>query len=259
MTKPWGILIPEKYIEKIFPKSKRDYANYFILHSILRRVSILITFYVLKNSIIKPNLISYFQFFITFTISISFINQEFILGSALLFLWVLLDNIDGELARLKNLQTNLGIALERYNSDFMYSLCVPSLCFGLFRANKIDFDILYLSFFSCVIFSILRHFIARFPEEKIKPKSFLIKLLASQFKNMVKLRKKNKLGSFIFYIYRNVFNQVGLIEIIIFYGSVMYSLNKNDILINIATFYTFSYFIFDVIILFGVFFFIVKK
>ena len=259
MSKPWGILIPEKYIEKIFPKSKRDYANYFILHSILRRISTLITFYVLKNSIIKPNFVSYLQFFITFTISLSFINQGFVIGSGLLFFWVLLDNIDGELARLKNLQTDLGIALERYNSDFMYSLCVPSLCFGLFKADKIDFDILYLSFFSCVIFSILRHFIGRFPEERFKPKSFLVKLLACQFKNMDKLRKKNKLGSFIFYIYRNIFNQVGLIEMIIFYGCVMYSLNKYDFLINIAIFYTYSYLIFDIIILSGLLIFIIKK
>ena len=56
MSKPWGILIPEKYIEKIFPKSKRDYANYFILHSILRRISTLITFYVLKTISGYPDL-----------------------------------------------------------------------------------------------------------------------------------------------------------------------------------------------------------
>ena len=76
---------------------------------------------------------------------------------------------------------------------------------------------------------------------------------------MDKLRKKNKLGSFIFYIYRNIFNQVGLIEMIIFYGCVMYSLNKYDFLINIAIFYTYSYLIFDIIILSGLLIFIIKK
>jgi phosphatidylglycerophosphate synthase len=259
MPNPWGILIPKKYAEKIFPKSKRDYANYFILHSILRRVSTLITFYLLKNTNIKPNAISFFQFLITFFISFCFANLNFILGASLLIFWVLLDNIDGELARLKNMESQLGASLERYNSDFMYALCIPSLSFGLYQAFQIEIEILFLSFISCAVYSVLRHFIATFPNKNFNTNNFLTMLIATQFKNMVNLRKKNRLGSFIFYTHRNIFSQVGLLEIIILFGSLMYYMNSQFILINIVCFYTFAYLFFDLIILVGLYYFINKN
>ena len=70
--KIWGILIPQKYADLIFPKSKRVYANFFILHSILRRVSTLITYYILRHTNITPNSISLFQFVLTIVIGIMF-------------------------------------------------------------------------------------------------------------------------------------------------------------------------------------------
>ena len=72
----------------------------------------------------------------TIIIGIFFILSKFVIGSILLILWVLLDNLDGELARLKKLESSLGKALEKYNSDLMYMVCLPSINLGLYNSGE---------------------------------------------------------------------------------------------------------------------------
>ena len=237
-------------------KKKR---NFFVLHIIIRRISTVITYFILKDTILKPNFISLINFFVTFLIALSFINHKFLLGSALIFLWVLFDNIDGELARLKNMKSTLGAALENHNSNLMYAICIPSISFGLYKINKINIDILTLSFVSCITFSIFRHFIAEFPLKRFKKKNFIFYLVASQFKNMDEVRRKFKFGSIVYYIWRNIFSQVGLSELIILYGSILFYLGDHNFLVNVVKFYSVGYLIFDIIIFLGLIFYINKN
>ena len=257
--KIWGILIPQKYANLIFPKSKRVYANFFILHSILRRVSTLITYYILRHTNITPNSISLFQFVLTIVIGIMFSFSNFLNGSILLIFWVLLDNLDGELARVKKLESNIGLALEKYNSDLMYIICIPSINLGLYHLG--DYSIIYFitSFFACSIYSILRSFISTFPKEKIPLKNKIIIFIACQFKNMDYLRKKNKLFSFIFYSWRNLFAQVGLLEILILTLSVLFVLGYPNHLKFFAIIYSHIYILLDVILILGIYIYIRTK
>ena len=87
-----------------------------------------------------------------------FINTNYLAGSVIACLWVLLDNIDGELARLQNSISALGSTLERANSDIFYILLFPSLSIGLFRDNLIDFELMIITIFTLPLFNILRPF-----------------------------------------------------------------------------------------------------
>ena len=84
----------------------------------------------------------------TIIIGIFFILSKFVIGSILLILWVLLDNLDGELARLKKLESSLGKALEKYNSDLMYMVCLPSINLGLYNSGEHSIFISAISFFA---------------------------------------------------------------------------------------------------------------
>ena len=253
--KPWGILIPKKYADIIFPKSKRDYANFFILHSILRRFSTVITYYILRHTNIKPNSISIFQFLLTIIIGIFFILSKFVIGSILLILWVLLDNLDGELARLKKLESSLGKALEKYNSDLMYMVCLPSINLGLYNSSEHSIFYFAISFFACGVYSILRNFISIFPSKKIPLNNNFIIFIASQFKNMDSLRKKNTFYSFVFYLWRNLFAQVGILEILILTFSILFTLGYYDYLNYFAIIYAYIYVVLDIILIFGIYIF----
>ena len=65
--KPFGILVPQKIQRKVYPRSKIDYEKPYILATILRRVSVIISYYFLNNLGIKPNTITIFSFIIAVT------------------------------------------------------------------------------------------------------------------------------------------------------------------------------------------------
>ena len=118
--KPFGILIPQKIQKKIYPRSKIDYEKPYILATFLRRFSVVLSFYILNKFKIKPNTVTIFSFFVAMGSAFFFVKTDFFYGSCLACLWVLLDNIDGELARLQNTGSELGMLLERISSDFFY-------------------------------------------------------------------------------------------------------------------------------------------
>tara|TARA_B100000989_G_scaffold55108_1_gene37064 strand:- start:1728 stop:2510 length:783 start_codon:yes stop_codon:yes gene_type:complete len=253
--KAWGIFVPKKYVDKIFPLRKRNNDNFFILGFILRRISIPITYYILRHTSIKPNSISILNFLLTILIGVFFIFSQFLIGSILLIFWGLLDNLDGELARLKNLNSSLGSALEKYNSDLMYMICLPSINLGLYNVGENQIFYFILSFFACGIYSILRSFISIFPTKKILLNNYFIIFIACQFKNMDLLRKKNVFYSFIFYLWRNLFAQIGLFEIFILIFSILFTLGYYDYLNYFSIIYSFVYFIFDIILILGIYIF----
>ena len=45
--KPWGIFIPQKIQKIIYPKEKIEYEGPYILATISRRISVILTYYML--------------------------------------------------------------------------------------------------------------------------------------------------------------------------------------------------------------------
>ena len=155
-NKPWGIFIPVR-IQKIIYSEKKIEEDY-ILDTLLRRISVPTSYYVLNKLKISANAITFFSIFIAFLVLFLFVNSNYLYGSLLSCLWCLLDNMDGELARLQNSSSNFGAFLEKLNSNFFYMILFPSLSIGLFRDGLINFNIVVLTFFSLGFFIILRPF-----------------------------------------------------------------------------------------------------
>jgi phosphatidylglycerophosphate synthase len=240
--KPWGIFVPLKIQKIIYPKEKIDIEGPYILATLSRRVSVVVTYYLLNKIKISPNSVSFFGFFVSFFCMFFFINSNYLCGSLLACFWGILDNIDGELARLQKSSSSFGVFLEKLNTNIFYVALFPSLSIGLYRDGLVSFELMILTFFSISFFIILRSFFdANFPYKKsINKNSNLKIIIACQFKNSFNYRKKSKMGSFIFYLWRNIFTQCGIHEILL----VLFSLNSALSVIflpKILFFFSFGY------------------
>ena len=244
--------MPLKIQKIIYPKEKIEYEGPYVLATLSRRVSVILTYYFLNRVKISPNSVSFFSFFVAILCLLFLVNSNYLIGSSLACAWVLLDNIDGELARLQKSITNFGAILEKLNSDIFYIFLFPALSIGLFREDLISLDIMILTFFSAGSFNILRVLLTNFPKKKVKNKinSKLSNLIECQFKNSFKQRKKSKIGSFIFYTWRNIYTQCGLNELSFFILSLL-AINQINLLPFFLIFFSFSYFLISTIIFFG--------
>ena len=241
--KLWGIFIPIK-IQKIIYSDNKIEGDY-VLDTLLRRISIPISYYILNKLKISANVITFFSFFISFLVLFFFVNSNYLYGSLLSCFWCLLDNMDGEMARLQSSSSNFGAFLEKLNSNFFYMILFPSLSIGLFRDGLINFNFVILTFFSLGFFIILRQFFdANFPYKKAVNKNSLLLVISCQFKNSHVYRRRSKLGSFIYYFWRNLFTQGGVNEILL----VILSLNS----------YLFSNFLPIALILFSLGYFLIN-
>jgi phosphatidylglycerophosphate synthase len=248
--KPWGIFVPLKIQKIIYPKEKIDYEGPYILATLSRRISVVLTYYFLNRIKISANSVSFFSFFVSFSCLFLFINSNYLCGSLLACFWCVLDNIDGELARLQKSSSSFGVFLEKLNSNIFYMALFPALSIGLYRDELISFELMILTIFSISFFIFLRSFFdANFPYKKaINKNSDFILIIACQFKNSLNYRKKSKMGSFIFYLWRNVFTQCGINEILL----VLFSFNTAFSIIflpKILFFFSFGYLFINVGIL----------
>ena len=227
-NKPWGIFIPVKVQKIVYSDKKIEYEGPYILNTLLRRISVPASYYILNRLKISANIITFFSFFIAFLILFLFLNSNYLYGSLLSCFWCLLDNIDGELARMQNSSSSFGAFLEKLNSNFFYMILFPSLSIGLFRDGLINFNFVILTFFSLGFFIILRSFFdANFPYKKAVNNNFFLLVIGCQFKNSYEYRRRSKLGSFIYYFWRNIFTQGGVNEIFLVFFSLNSYLSSN--------------------------------
>ena len=215
-NKPWGIFIPKKIQKIIYPQEKIIYENPYVLMNLSRRISIILSYYILNKINISANFVSFFSIIISIVCSLFFINSNFLIGSILACFWNVLDNVDGELARLQKSSSNFGAFLEKINSNIFYMILFPSISIGLYKESSIDLFLMILTFFSVGFLLFYDLFLMQiFLIKKINNYPFLL-VVACQFKNSYGDRNKSKIGSFIYYFWRNIFTQGGLNEIIIF-------------------------------------------
>ena len=248
--KPIGIILPAKIQKVIYPQEKIQYESPYILASLLRRLTVLISYYILYPLKISPNFISSVAILLCIPISFYFINQSFLTASILSCIWVGLDNIDGELARIQKKTSNLGAVLERLNSDIFYLILFPSLSIGLYNANQIDIDLVITTFFCCFGSNILRSYVTNFPSIK-KNNNFFMSFAKCQFKNSVNEREKNLFGKIVFYSWRNIFTQCGLNELILLLLTLPF-LNFEKYLGEILIIFNFGYFVISLTIILSI-------
>lgn len=108
----------------------------------------------ISNTRITPNQITALSFLLVILSSFFYLGATYIyliIGAATLYLSKMLDYADGELARLKNLQTKFGEWFDKYSD--VYRVIIPLLAIGIgnYLQNK-QTIVLVLSFVSVILF-----------------------------------------------------------------------------------------------------------
>ena len=87
---------------KARPSHLLNEQNYSFIHFFLMKISPFISYFLARHSKIKPNSISIISIIFLISSFFSLYNKDYATAFIFLMLNFLTDNIDGELARLKN-------------------------------------------------------------------------------------------------------------------------------------------------------------
>jgi phosphatidylglycerophosphate synthase len=186
----------------------------------MRRVSVFVSYSLSKTSV-HPNVITLFSILSGVLGAVAFAAGRYVLGALGIFLWMLFDCADGEVARLTGKTSSIGERLESLNSDIQYMILLPSLSVGLYRAGVIAVHWVYLAFYAAGLHSIVREFYGSYPEKFLgKPRGWKKILVAVQFKNMGELRVQHSRLGLTFFAWRNIITQGGVLyPLLIFISS----------------------------------------
>jgi len=117
-----------------------------ISRHINRKVSIRISKILLKTGI-TPNHVSIITFLIALSAAFMFLRGNIILGGILTQLTSIIDGVDGEIARMKNMQTNFGAYFDSILDRYADALILSSITIFLYL-NKNDFIIILVGLFA---------------------------------------------------------------------------------------------------------------
>lgn len=177
----------------------------------MRRVSVFVSYFLSRTNF-HPNMITLFSILSGGFGAGAFAIGRYAMGALGIFLWMLFDCADGEVARLTGKMSSIGKILEPLNSDIQYMILLPSLSIGLYRAGVIAVHWVYLAFFAAGLYNIARKFYSSYPEKLLgSPRDRKKILIAVQFKNMGELRMQHPGLGLTFFAWRNVITQAGVL------------------------------------------------
>jgi len=103
------------------------------LHKYYRKISNPIVYFLQKTKI-TPNHVTSSMIFTGTLACLLFIDIDYwILGALLLNVYAILDHIDGDLARAKNMMSEMGYFLDRFSHTLMRGLLPLAMSIGLWR------------------------------------------------------------------------------------------------------------------------------
>ena len=200
----------KKNLELVYPTDKRRFEIYMPWVIIQRIISI--PFLGLGVMLrISPNLISLISILLIFLSSYLILTKMFLGGIILLALAVILDCVDGELARVLKKTSVLGERLEALGADLVTMVGIPSISIWMFFYNDLTVLIVFFSFISASVYVFSRGFLNFDVQTEIDKLSFWEKITFSQSKNNISIRKKSFLGSMIFFLRMNLVTQDGIV------------------------------------------------
>jgi phosphatidylglycerophosphate synthase len=202
-------MFSREYQEILYPSHKRVTEDKQIYIFLMRRVSVFVSYFLSRTSI-HPNVITLFSILSGVLGAIAFAARWYAWGALGIFLWMLFDCADGEVARLTGKTSSIGKRLEPLNSDIQYVILLPSLSIGLHWAGVIAAHWVYLAFYAVSLYNIAREFYSSYPEKLLgKPRGWKKILIAVQFKNMGELRRLHPGMGLTFFAWRNIITQGG--------------------------------------------------
>jgi phosphatidylglycerophosphate synthase len=200
----------KKNLELVYPTDKRRFEIYMPWVIIQRIISI--PFFGIGVILrISPNLISLISILLIFVSSYLILIKMFLVGMILLALAVILDCVDGEVARVLKKTSVLGERLEALGADLVTMVGIPSISIWMFLYNELTVFIVFFSFISASIYVFSRGFLNFDVQTEIDKLSFWEKITFSQSKYNVSIREKSFLGSIIFFLKMNLVTQDGIV------------------------------------------------
>ena len=232
---------------KVYPleKFKTEMNSPVVIIYRLLSIPLVIIFNLLK---INPNLTTLISFITLFASGYFSIIGEFSLGGIFILITLVLDCVDGTLARLNNKESELGLKMESIHSDLTLIIFPSTLMVGLINDLSINIIFLFLLLISTSIYLKWRPI---YSDSKIKdnPKnlSFIRKIIYSQQKPNVIIRSSSNIGKLLFFLRYNTATQFG----VMFALMIVFSFIDNELIIYPIIVMIFSqiFFSFTVIIL----------
>ena len=195
---------------KVYPTEKFKTEIYSPMVIIYRLASIPLLL-ISKILNLHPNFITLISFFTLFAASIYAFYGSFIIASLLMFLTIVLDCVDGELARLNEKNTVLGVKLESIHADLTLILFPGTILIGLIKMESFSNWILLLLLFSTAIYVNWRSIYSSSPIKDDPSKlSFINKIIYSQQKPNNEIRDSSIIGKAIFITRINTATQLGV-------------------------------------------------
>ena len=178
---------------------------------IFRRISLPLSYYILAPLKLSPNVLSILSILSGILAALFFVIQLYVIGSLMIFLWIIFDCADGEVARLTDRKSASGEMLETLNSNIQYIIWLPSIAYGLYAEEMLSVHWVIIAMLSTALYNVTRKFYGGYPKNNMgEPKNIFMCIIACQFKNMGELREKYSVPSYIYYIWRNILTQLGV-------------------------------------------------
>ena len=107
-----------------------------------RPISNVITYFLLGTGV-TPNHISIFTIFLGFLAFLSFIYGRFIFGGVLVQVASIVDGGDGEIARAKNLSSELGMIVDSLSDRLVEALLCAGVGYGVWRVKGSPYGLVF--------------------------------------------------------------------------------------------------------------------
>ena len=232
---------------KVYPleKFKTEMNSPVVIIYRLLSIPLVIIFNLLK---INPNLTTLISFITLFASGYFSIIGEFSLGGIFILITLVLDCVDGTLARLNNKESELGLKMESIHSDLTLIIFPSTLMVGLINDLSINIIFLFLLLISTSIYLKWRPIYSDSKiEDNPKNLSFIRKIIYSQQKPNVIIRSSSNIGKLLFFLRYNTATQFG----VMFALMIIFSFLDNELIIYPIIVMIFSqiFFSFTVIIL----------
>ena len=232
---------------KVYPleKFKTEMNSPVVIIYRLLSIPLVIIFNLLK---INPNLTTLISFITLFASGYFSIIGEFSLGGIFILITLVLDCVDGTLARLNNKESELGLKMESIHSDLTLIIFPSTLMVGLINDLSINIIFLFLLLISTSIYLKWRPIYSDSKiEDNPKNLSFIRKIIYSQQKPNVIIRSSSNIGKLLFFLRYNTTTQFG----VMFALMIIFSFLDNELIIYPIIVMIFSqiFFSFTVIIL----------
>lgn len=141
-----------KDIYKSLPKSKNRNSSIFVRYFI-RPISIFFSIPFI-NLGVTPNMVSYISFFIAI-IGIIVLYYSFTIGSVILILWLIMDCVDGNIARFKHIKSKYGDFIDSLSSFFIIIFITPILTLNVVKDFEVDIIRYKLILYSVIIAALI--------------------------------------------------------------------------------------------------------